>query len=172
MMKKSTGRSMKKLRILFMLLFGLALAVTGCSSGIDKGSSAPDFTLTDLDGKSVSLSAYKGKPVFLNFWASWCGPCTDELPDVEKIHQEYKDMGLVVLTINPGEDKEVVKNLIKEKGYTFPVLLDSKMDVARLYKTNDIPVSFFLDKEGKVVTKKVGLMKGEEMKKAADQLLK
>jgi len=172
MMKKSTGRSRKKLRTLFMLLFCLAFALTGCSSGIDKGSVAPDFTLTDLDGKSVSLSAYKGKPVFLNFWASWCGPCQDELPDVEKIHQEYQEKGLVVLTVNPGEDKATIKKLMDEKGYTFPVLLDSNKDVARLYNTKDIPVSFFLDKEGKIVTKKVGLMKGDEMRKAVDDLLK
>jgi peroxiredoxin len=157
-------------RIAMMMILTLTLVLAGCSGGIDKGNPAPDFTLTDLQGNNVTLSQYKGKNIYLNFWASWCGPCKDELPDIEKIHQEYKDKDLVVLTVNPGEEKEIVKKFIEDQKYTFPVLLDSKMDVARLYKTNDIPVSLFINKEGTIVFKKVGLMTGEEMKKAVDSL--
>ncbi len=169
MSKKFNGfKIMKRTAIIMVLILTLVLA--GCSGGVDKGNPAPDFTLTDLQGNNVALSQYKGKNIYLNFWASWCGPCKDELPDIEKIFQEYKVKDLVVLTVNPGEEEEIVKKFMEDNQYSFPVLLDSKKDVARLYKTNDIPVSLFINKEGTIVSKKVGLMTGEEMKKAVDAL--
>jgi peroxiredoxin len=148
----------------------ISLLLSGCSS-VDKGSVAPDFTLTDLNGSPVTLADYKGKNIYLNFWASWCDPCKEELPDIENVYQEYKEKDFVVLTVNTGEEKETVKSFIESNAYTFPVLLDAKMDVARQYKTNDIPVSFFINKEGFIVSKKVGLMTGEEMKAAIEGLL-
>jgi thioredoxin-related protein len=94
------------------------------------------------------------------------------MPDIEKIHQEYLDKDLIVLTINTGEDKETVTKFMEEGGYSFPVLLDLNLDVAREYNTSNIPVSFFLDKEGKVIEKKEGLMSGTEMRKAIELLSK
>lgn len=164
-------KSYKSLTILVLALISFSLIISGCS-GVGKGSEAPDFTLTDLDGNDVTFKELRGKNIYLNFWASWCDPCKDEMPDIEKIHTEYKDKDLVVLTINTGEDKESVKKFMEASGYTFQVLLDSNLDVARIYKTSNIPVSLFVNKEGKIVEKKEGLMTGAEMKKAVEQLYK
>jgi thiol-disulfide isomerase/thioredoxin len=156
---------------LILILLSLILVLSGCS-GVKKGSEAPNFTLADLEGKKVTLFDLRDKNVYLNFWASWCDPCKDEMPDIEKIHQEYLDKELIVLTINTGEDKETVAKFMEEKGYTFPVLLDLNLDVAREYYTSNIPVSFFINKEGKVIEKKEGLMSGTEMKEAIELLSK
>lgn len=163
--------SHKFLTILILALISLSLILSGCS-GVGKGSEAPDFTLPDLNGKDVTLKDLRGNNVFLVFWASWCDPCKEEMPDIEKIHTEYKDKDLVVLSINTGEDKEAVKEFIEASGYTFQVLLDSELDVARAYKTSNIPVSLFVNKEGKIVEKKEGLMTGAEMEKAIEKLYK
>ncbi len=125
---------------------------------------APDFSLTDLDGNTVTLSDYRGqKNVYINFWASWCGYCKLEMPDIEEIHREYEDKDLVVLTINVGESQNVVEKYIDNNGFSFPVLLDPDMKVSRLYKVNSIPVSIFIDKEGKIRNQRVGLLTKEQM---------
>jgi len=160
---------LKKHLFYLILVVFLIAALTGCSS-VDKGSQAPDFSLSDLDGNTVNFADFRGKNVYLNFWASWCDPCKEEMPDIEKTFDLYKDKDFVVLTVNTGEDKETVKSFIQNNGYTFPVLLDTNLDVAKLYKTNDIPVSFFINKEGKIISKKVGLMTADEMKQASEQL--
>lgn len=124
---------------------------------------APDFTLTDLEGNTVSLSDYRGQNVYINFWASWCGPCKLEMPDIEEIHREYQDKDLVVLTINVGESQNVVEKYIDNNGFSFTVLLDPDMTASKLYKVNSIPVSFFIDKEGKIRSQRVGLLTKEQM---------
>jgi thiol-disulfide isomerase/thioredoxin len=141
---------------------------------VDKSQvqSAPDFTLTDLEGNSVSLTDFKGKNVYLNFWASWCGPCRMEMPDIEKIYQEYKDKDLVVLAVNVGEGQDTVKSFIDTHQLSFPVLLDSKTEAARIYKVSSIPVSIFINKEGIIAAKRVGLMTHEEMEAYVAELYK
>lgn len=162
---KSSG-AVKKLLI---ALLALTLILSGCS-GVGKGTEAPDFTLTDLDGNEVTLSDLRGKNVYLNFWASWCGPCIAELPDIEQVHQKYLEKDLIVLTINTGEEKETVQKVIEEGGYTFTVLLDSNnLDTARLYKTTSIPASIFINKEGKIIERKE-IMTLAEMEKAIEKL--
>ena len=133
-------------------------------------SKAVNFTLTTLDGKTVTLSDYKGKKVFLNFWATWCPPCRGEMPDIEKIYQEYKDKDLVVLTVNLGEDKNTVEKFIKENKYNFSILLDTKNEASNKYGIAAIPASYFIDKEGNIATKKVGSMSYEQMKNYIEQL--
>lgn len=168
MVKKNSSKTVAGLII---TLLSLTLILSGCS-GVGKGNEAPDFTLTDLDGNNVTLQDFRGKNVYLNFWASWCEPCKDEMPDIEKIHQEYSDKDLIVLAINTAEDKETVQKFMEAGGYTFRTLLDSNLDVARLYKTSNIPVSFFVNKEGKIVEKREGLITQAEMKKAVELLYK
>ncbi|HHV64936.1 MAG TPA: TlpA family protein disulfide reductase [Peptococcaceae bacterium] len=162
-------KSSQTIFIFYLALLTLLLTLSGCS-GVSKGSEAPDFTLTNIEGKRVSLSDLRGKNVFLNFWASWCEPCKDEMPDLEQIWQEYQERDLVVLTVNTGESQETVKKYIEENGYTFQVLLDSNLTVARLYNTSNIPASFFINKEGIVIEKKEGFMSGADMKKAVGLL--
>lgn len=125
---------------------------------------APDFTLTDLDGNEVTLSQFRGeKNVYLNFWASWCGPCRQEMPDIDEVYKEYKDKDLVVLTINVGESSGTVQEYIDANGFSFPVLLDTDQRVSRQYKVSSIPVSYFINKEGKIMTQRIGLLTKEQM---------
>lgn len=125
---------------------------------------ATDFKLKDLTGKEVSLSDFKGKNVYLNFWATWCPPCRGEMPDIEKLYEETKDSNLVILGVDLGEDSSTVKSFIDNNKYNFKILLDSDQSVAAKYNINAIPTSFFIDKNGVIVSKKVGAMTLDEMK--------
>jgi thiol-disulfide isomerase/thioredoxin len=131
---------------------------------------AADFKLKDLNGKEVSLSDFKGKKIFLNFWASWCPPCKAEMPDIEKLYQETKDSDLVILAVNLAEDNTTVQNFIKNNKYTFPVLLDPDNDAAIKYQIVSIPTSYFIDKEGNIVDKHIGSMTLENMKSYIDNI--
>ena len=121
------------------------------------GSRAPDFSLTTLDGKQVSLSQYRGRKVILNFWASWCSPCKIELPHLQEIYDKYKDgSDVTVVTVAGSEsDENEIRSFISMKGFTFPVLLDSTESTFNRYDLTSIPKTFFLDKNG--VIKKVQL---------------
>ncbi len=113
------------------------------------GRSAPDFTLTDLNGKTVSLKSLQGKVVLLNFWATWCGPCVAEMPYLEKLSREYKNKGVIILGIN-NEEANLARDFVKRRRYTFDTLIDAERQVTRLYRINAIPQSFFITKEGKI----------------------
>jgi peroxiredoxin len=114
------------------------------------GMPAADFNLVDLDGKPRTLGEFRGKVVLLNFWATWCKPCTTEMPAMQTAYDSLKDKGLVVLAVNELEDEARVRQHIKEYGHTFPVLLDSKNHVANLYGVFGLPVSVFIDGNGSV----------------------
>lgn len=135
------------------------------------GQKAIDFTLTDLDGKKVSLKDFRGKNIYLNFWATWCPPCRGEMPEIEKVYQQYKDKDLVVLAVDLGEDMNTVKDFIQQNKYNFMVLLDSDQSVAVQYNITAIPVSYFIDKDGNIVAKRVGALSEEEMLSYVEQLI-
>jgi peroxiredoxin len=140
-------------------------------SKVTDANKSIDFTLSDLDGNKVSLKDFRGKNVYLNFWATWCPPCRKEMPAIEKVYQEYKDKGLVVLTIDIGEDKETVKNFIKDNKYNFKVLLDSDQNIASQYNISAIPVSYFINKDGSIATKRVGALEENEMRQYVKNLM-
>lgn len=127
-------------------------------------TAAINLKLKDLNGKEVSLSDFKGKKVFLNFWASWCPPCKAEMPDIEKLFGQTKDSDLVILAVNIGEDKSTAKSFIDSHKYNFTVLLDSDQSIASKYNIVAIPTSFFIDKEGNIVSTIKGGMTLEQMK--------
>lgn len=131
---------------------------------------AMDFKLKDLTGKEVSLSDYKGKKVFLNFWATWCPPCKAEMPEMEMLYQETKNSDLVILAVNLDEEKDTVQKFINSNKYNFPVLLDTGNIVASQYEVVSIPTSFFIDKEGNIVDKHIGAMTIEDMKNYIDNI--
>ncbi|MEK6266782.1 MAG: TlpA family protein disulfide reductase [Clostridium sp.] len=131
---------------------------------------ALDFELKDLNGKEVSLSDFKGKKVFLNFWASWCPPCKAEMPDIERLYSETKDTDLVILAVNVGESKNTAKSFIDNNKYNFTVLLDSDQNLANQYNIKGFPTSFFIDKEGNIISSKVGGMSLDEMKSYINKL--
>jgi len=114
------------------------------------GTSAFDFRLPDLGGQTHALAQYRGKIVLLNFWATWCKPCTSEMPAMQTCYDKLKDDGFVVLAINELEDEGKVRQHIQEYGHTFPVLLDRENRVANLYGVYGLPVSVFIDEKGVV----------------------
>lgn len=121
---------------------------------LELGGPAPGFTLQTLDGKTASLSDYKGKVVLVNFWASWCQPCREEMPAIEQAYETYKDQGLVVLGVNLKEKTVPVQGFVDNYKLTFPILMDTDNAVAiDLYKVKPIPTSFFIDREGNLVQK-------------------
>ncbi|MDP2932391.1 MAG: TlpA disulfide reductase family protein [Chloroflexota bacterium] len=122
------------------------------------GHPAPDFTLLDLEGNRVTLSDFRGKVVFINFWASWCPPCRAEMPDIEAVYQKYKDKGVVVIGIDIMEPEDVVRQFVRQGGYSWTFVLDSTGEIARDYRIAAIPTSFFLDKDGIIKTTYIGAM--------------
>lgn len=124
---------------------------------------APDVTITDWDGKEVQLSAYFGKPMVLNFWASWCGPCQSEMPSFQKVYEELGDeVQFVMLNATGGrETLDSAMEFIREKGYTFPVFFDVSGAAAYTYGARSLPTTMFIDAEGRFVTYAVGAIPEE-----------
>lgn len=130
------------------------------------GSSAPGFSLRDINGKKVSLEDYKGSVVLLNFWATWCGPCQTEMPHLEAMYKELKERKFVVLAISADDARNAskVKPLIKRNGYTFPVLLDKDNSVVGVYNPEStLPYNVLIDEKGNIVWKKASYAPGEEV---------
>ncbi len=114
------------------------------------GTPAEDFRLIDLEGKQQSLSQYRGKVVLVNFWATWCKPCTTEMPAMQTAYDKLKAQGFVVLAVNELEDETKVREHIKQYGHTFPVLMDRDNKVANQFGVFGLPVSVFIDEKGVV----------------------
>jgi len=117
---------------------------------------AKDFTLEDLRGSMVSLKDFQGKVIFLNFWATWCGPCRIEMPAMELLWQIFQDDDFVILAVDVRERRDEVSSFIEKNDYTFPALLDPWGKVANMYGVRAYPTTFLIDGEGKVVGKAVG----------------
>ena len=120
------------------------------------GQPAGDFVLNDLSRRSFRLAVLRGKVVMLNFWASWCGPCRQEMPQLEKLHREFSRRGLVLLGIN-GESGRDARNFVRRNGYTFPTLVDSGNKVGSQFRVTAIPTSVVIDREGRIASYLVGL---------------
>jgi len=127
------------------------------------GKMAPDFTLKDLDGNTVSLSDLRGKVVFLNFWATWCPPCRAEMPDIEALHQKYRDQGVVILGVDLRESESTVRTYVEGGGYTWTFLLDKTGQVGTQYRVSAIPTSYFIDSEGIIRSLAIGGMPAATM---------
>ncbi len=132
----------------------------------DLPDEAPDFTLQDLDGSSVTLSDYRGQTVVLNFWANWCGPCRTEIPAFSEFADENPDV--VVLGVATDGDAKSLRRAAEELKISYPVLIDSQGVSSRLYKVNTIPTTVVIDPEGRVGTIHVGIMMGWQIAMAVD----
>lgn len=133
---------------------------------------APDFTVYDASGNKVNLSDYIGKPIVLNFWASWCGPCQSEMPD---FHEKYLEIGDEVhfLMVNMTGGRETLSNakaFISEKGYTFPVFYDTDTDAAMIYEVYSLPTTYFIDEEGHLVAQATGAISSDTLQKGIDMI--
>jgi peroxiredoxin len=125
----------------------------GRTVGLRVGDLAPDFEFSDLDGRRVRLSDYRGKVVFLNFWATWCGPCRVEMPDMMTVLEKYEDQGLVIIAINNGEAYGPAIRFIDNLELRFTAIgMDPTQEVVRRYQVFGMPTSYFIDAEG-VVTR-------------------
>ena len=117
---------------------------------------AAEFTIRDLDGRSVSLQEFRGRVVLLNFWATWCAPCREEIPAMQTLARDLGPQGLVVLAVNYEEDAETVQAFVRDTALGLPVLLDRDGAVARRYRVAGLPTSFFIDRRGAVVGSVIG----------------
>ena len=146
-----------KLSIISTIIICVALITTGCAPSCpDIGSKAPDFTLENVYGESISLSDFKGKIVMVNFWATWCGPCLAEIPHFQAIHEERDGTDLVFLAIDIQESASTVKKFLDSNAVTFPILLDSQAKVAQLYcLPAALPQTLFINAEGIIKAKNI-----------------
>ena len=134
---------------------------------------APDFTMTDKDGNEVKLSNFAGKPIVLNFWASWCGPCQMEMPDFEEMYKTYgEEVQFVMVNMTDGsqETVESATQFITEKGYTFPVYYDTKMEGAYYYSVYSLPMTYFIGADGYVAGRNTGMISGENLQKGIEAI--
>ncbi len=120
------------------------------------GAEALDFTLKTVDGQEVRLSDFRGQPVIVNFWATWCGPCQVEMPLLSKAVEDNKDKGLVVLAVNQGEPVSVVKPWVEKKNFPFTVVLDLAGQIGQSYRVRAYPTTYFVDANGVVKSWQVG----------------
>lgn len=150
MKKTETVAKLGLLTVSVILLAGSSLVWAMGSRVPAVGTSAEDFRLVDLEGKGHSLSQYRGKVVLVNFWATWCKPCTTEMPAMQTTYEKLRDKGFVVLAINELEDEPKVREHIKQHGHTFPVLMDRDNKVANQFGVFGLPVSVFIDEKGVV----------------------
>jgi thiol-disulfide isomerase/thioredoxin len=132
-----------------------------------------NWPITDMDGKELSLKDFKGKVIFLNFWATWCPPCVGEMPEIEALYDIYKDSPEVKFLLVSNEDHQTVENFIQKRGFSFPVF-SSRFNAPKIFYSESIPTSFLISKDGRVVIREVGASRwsGKKMQDIINDLIK
>ena len=130
---------------------------------------APDFIMLDMDGNEVTLASFFGKPIVLNFWASWCGPCKMEMPEIQKFYDKYGQQ-IHFLLVSVDESLDAAKTLISDSGYTFPVYFDTTSVGAYTYGASSIPLTFFIDAEGNLTAYYMGAMSESILQQGVDMI--
>lgn len=135
---------------------------------------APDFTVENADGEMIALSSMEGKPVVLNFWASWCPPCKSEMPDFQKAYETYGEeiqFMMVDLTDGSRETRETAREFIEEQGFTFPVYYDVNQEGAYAFYVSALPATYFIDDKGRIVAAGKGMLDEEALEKGISYLI-
>ena len=139
-----------KFKNLIMGLLVTAFAATSLASSGLEGQAAPDFALKSSTGENLRLSEFRGDVVMINFWATWCGPCRQEMPLLDELYTRYERVGFNLLGVNIDDDSRRAMQMIEELGVNFPVLFDAKKEVSKLYEVDAMPVTVLVDREGNV----------------------
>ena len=140
---------MKLKKKIIALVFCVFAASSLASSGLE-GQQAPDFALKSSTGDNLRLSEFRGDVVMINFWATWCGPCRQEMPLLDELYSRYQRVGFNLLGVNIDDDSRRAMQMIDELGVSFPVLFDSRKEVSKLYEVEAMPVTVIVDREGTV----------------------
>lgn len=141
---------MKGIRLLICAA-ALSIAAGGSVASPElAGESAPDFVLKSASGENLRLSEYRGEVVMINFWATWCGPCRQEMPLLDQLYSRYQKVGFSLLGVNIDDDSRRALQMVNELGVSFPVLFDEQKEVSKLYAVDSMPVTVLVDREGKI----------------------
>lgn len=143
------------------IIAGAALALPALAAN-PTGAPAPPFTLSARSGANVSLAQYKGQVVMLNFWASWCGPCRQEMPLLDSIYTKYKRMGFTLIGVNVEPDSKAANDWLKQTPVSFPILYDKESKVSKMYDVEGMPSTVIIDRAGKVRVLHRGYKPGDE----------
>jgi peroxiredoxin len=135
---------------LLALLLAVAPPMRGSADSSLPGQSAPDFALKAIDGANLRLSEYLGDVVMLNFWATWCGSCRQEMPQLERLHDTYRSAGFVLIGVNVDDESARAVEFVRALKVTYPILLDPRKSVAPLYRLDELPMSVLIDRAGVV----------------------
>ncbi len=141
---------MMKIRKVLIGLALTAIAATSAASSNLTGQPAPDFALRSSTGENLRLSEYRGDVVMINFWATWCGPCRQEMPLLDDLYNRYQRVGFNLLGVNIDDDSSRAMDMMAELGVNFPVLFDDRKEVSRMYDVDAMPVTILVDREGNV----------------------
>lgn len=140
--------------------------------GVEPGAEAPELNLTTLGGESISLSQYKGKPVLVTFWTTWCGYCRNEMPAIQRAFDRYKGrVQFLLVNVTANDDEKKVAKFIKDKKYSFPVVLDKLGKGSTDYDVRGLPTTFLVSAEGKIQLKKPGIIDFDELERVLNESL-
>lgn len=145
---------------------------SGQSIGGLVGSPAPDFTLQSIDGSKVQLADLRGKPLLINFWATWCPPCKEEMPTLQSAYQKYKEQGFEFVGVDLKEDEATVRQFVEAGGYGWKFLLDTSGQVSNSYRVSGVPTTYFVDREGVVRDMFIGPIPNAILERKLDALKK
>src|SRR5580692_9948903 len=156
-MHTSTANLLKRCALAAIVIVSSAFAASGDAAG-----PAPAFTLTNLSGQPGGLGEYKGQVVMVNFWATWCGPCQQEMPLLDQMYKKYKPAGFTLIGVNVDKESPAVKELLARKPVSFPVLLEPANQVSKAYHVDEMPSTVIVDRKGQIRYIHRGYKPGDE----------